>query len=58
MVLLAIIGKRFAAAGLHDIVVESGTVGLSSAESMLSGKHYIVRRPSLKKWRVGPQTRN
>ena len=37
---LAVIGKRFADAGLRDIVVESGVAGPSSVLSTMSGKHY------------------
>ena len=40
MVFLAVIGKRFGDGGLHDMLVESGTVGPSSVAAVLSGKHY------------------
>ena len=40
MVFLAIIGKRFADAGLQDLMVESGIVGPSSVAAVLAGKHY------------------
>ena len=37
---LAVIGKRFGDAGLHDLLIESGVLGSSAADSVLSGKHY------------------
>ena len=37
---LAIIGKRFADAGLADLLIESGVLGPSTVCSVLSGKHY------------------
>ena len=39
-IFIAVIGKRFAAAGLKDLCIEAGLVGVSSVESMLKGKHY------------------
>ena len=40
MVFLAIMGKRFADAGLADLLIESGVLGPSTVCSVLSGKHY------------------
>ena len=40
MIFLSIIGQRFADAGLHDILVESGLTGSNAVSSVLSGKHY------------------
>ena len=40
MIFLAVIGKRFAYAGLLDVLVESGIVGENSVRGVLSGKHY------------------
>ena len=40
MTFLAVLGKRFGDAGLHDILVESGIVGTSAVHGVLSGKHY------------------
>ena len=37
---LAIIGKRFAEAGLADILVESSVIGASSISGVIEGKHY------------------
>ena len=39
-IFIAVIGKRFGAAGLKDLLVESGLVGTASAESILKGKQY------------------
>ena len=40
MVILAIIGKCFADAGLADLLIELGMLGPSTVCSVLSGKHY------------------
>ena len=40
MTLLTVIGKRFADAGLHSILVESGIVGPSAVATVLSVKHF------------------
>ena len=37
---LAAIGKRFGDAGLHELLVESGVIGPSAIDGVLSGKHY------------------
>eukprot|EP00794_Sanderia_malayensis_P008325 gene8325-9216_t len=37
---LAVIGERFADAGLRDIIVEANSLGEGSVEKMLQGKHY------------------
>lgn len=39
-ILLRVFGKRFASAGLRDIIIETGLVGPSSVESVLRGKQY------------------
>ena len=39
-IFLCVIGKRFADAGLKDIIVESALVGEDSAQQVLKGKHY------------------
>ena len=38
----AAIGKRFADAGLSDILIESGTVASGSVSGVLEGKHYNI----------------
>ena len=38
--LLAVTGKRFMDAGLHDILVESGLVGPNAVGAVLVGKYY------------------
>ena len=38
--LLAVTGKRFMDAGLHDILVESGLVGHNAVGAVLVGKYY------------------
>ena len=40
MVFLAIMGKRFADAGLADLLIESGVLGPLTVCSVLSHKHY------------------
>ena len=40
MVFIGTIGKQFGDAGLHDLMVESGIVGLSAISKVLSRKHY------------------
>eukprot|EP00117_Sycon_ciliatum_P005471 scpid86952/ scgid9409/ len=37
---LAVLGKRFASAGLEDLLVESGVVGASACKQVMAGKHY------------------
>ena len=37
---LAVIGKRFADAGLTKIFVESGVLGVNAVNGVISGKHY------------------
>ena len=37
---LGVLGKRFGKAGLQDLFIESGVVGSSAIEAVLSGKHY------------------
>ena len=37
---IAVIGKRFADAGLSDVFIESGVVGSGSLAGVLQGKHY------------------
>ena len=39
-IFLCVIGKRFADAGLKDIIVESALIGENSAQQVLKGKHY------------------
>ena len=39
-IFLCMIGKRFADAGLKDIIVESALVAENSAQQVLKGKHY------------------
>ena len=39
-IFLVVIGKRFASAGLHDLIIEAGLAGLDSTEIILKGKHY------------------
>ena len=39
-IFIAVIGKRFADAGLRDIVIEANLLGESSIDQMLKGKHY------------------
>ena len=39
-VLLAVIGKRFADAGLHDLLIEAEMVAAGSVDAVLNGKHY------------------
>ena len=39
-ILLTVFGKRFASAGLRDVIIETGLVGPSSVESVLRGKQY------------------
>ena len=39
-IFIAVIGKRFAAAGLKDLCVESDLVGTASAERIMKGKQY------------------
>jgi len=38
--LLRILGKRFADAGLRDLLVEAGVVAQGSVSTMLEGRHY------------------
>ena len=38
--LLAVIGKRFGDAGLHDVAIESGIIAEGSVGSVLDGKQY------------------
>ena len=40
MTLLAIIGSRFADAGLRDVAVQSEIIAEGSVDSVLNGKHY------------------
>ena len=39
-IFIGVIGKRFASAGLKDLIVEATVVGPSSADSTLKGKMY------------------
>ena len=39
-IFIAVIGKRFAAAGLRDIIIEAGLTGQGAVESVLKGKQY------------------
>ena len=39
-IFLAVIGKRFGAAGLRDLIIEAGIAGSDSTEKILKGKHY------------------
>ncbi len=39
-IFIAVIGKRFASAGLRDIVIEANLLGESSVDQMFKGKHY------------------
>ena len=39
-IFLGVIGKRFADAGLKDLIIETGLIGEDSAEQLLKGKHY------------------
>ena len=39
-IFIAVIGKRFADAGLRDIVIEANLLGESSVDQMIKGKHY------------------
>ena len=39
-IFIAVIGKRFADAGLRDIAIEANLLGESSVDQMLKGKHY------------------
>ena len=39
-IFIAVIGKRFADAGLCDIVIEANLLGESSVDQMFKGKHY------------------
>ena len=39
-VLSAVIGQRFGAAGLRDIVIKSKVIPEGSVEKILNGKHY------------------
>ena len=43
-IFIAVIGKRFADAGLRDIVIEANLLGESSVDQMLKGKHYNAMR--------------
>ena len=38
--LLAVIGKRFGDAGLADLMIESGIIGMGSVNGVLNGKQY------------------
>ena len=40
LIMLAVIGKRFVDSGLQSILIESGIVGSSAVQGVLSGKHY------------------
>ncbi len=39
-VMLAVLGKRFGDAGLHDLLVEAEVVATGSVDAVLGGKHY------------------
>ena len=39
-IFISVIGKRFGAAGLKDIIVEADLTGTGSVEATLKGKHY------------------
>ena len=39
-IFLAVIGERFASAGLRDLIIEVGLAGSDSTEIILKGKHY------------------
>ena len=39
-IFIAVIGKRFAAAGLQDLCIEPDLVGTTSAENIVNGKPY------------------
>ena len=43
-IFIAVIGKRFADAGLRDIVIEANLLGESSVDQMFKGKHYNAMR--------------
>jgi hypothetical protein len=51
---ISIIGKRFADAGMGDLVVEAGILGEGSVERMMSGKQYNngIRVPTCHRGKV------
>lgn len=47
---LAVIGKRYAAAGLVDILIESGVIAYGSMNGVLDGRHYNRAIKSTQDW--------
>ena len=47
-IFIAVIGKRFAAAGLQDLCIEAELVGMSTSEKIMKGKQYNKAVRSLK----------
>ena len=39
-IFIAVIGKRFGAAGLKDVYIEASLIGIGSVDRVLKGKHY------------------